>query len=397
MQPLHLDTKDMTVEAMEKWGRDLADLQKSCNWWIGDLAIAAKAKLGEDNYSQVFPVDVSIGLIQRCEAVSRAYAPKDRNPGASWTVHMTHANKPNRVALVAAAVDAGRTSDEERKVSQAAKQTVDPKLKRWLLAIDVNYWVTRMWASGAETEAAKEVSRWIKRTVERLKEKGLTDVVCCFDSSNSFRKELTKEWDDKYKDRATKDPELGQQLRIAEEMLSEFCCAKADSFEADDLLASYAKQFDGHVTLLTVDKDMRQCLSPKCNMLVAVEWAEDPTSGEMLPDYKWVSVGDHVKGCTYNGTAVTEIKPEQWTTFQALAGDSSDNVAGAVGIGAKIAADLVKEFGTIEAIIAAAKDDDPRITKKKREALIEFESKLEITRKLVTLRTDLPLPTTTKV
>jgi len=406
MQALYLDTKDMTVEAMESWGKDLCDMQKSVNWWLGDLAIAAKAKLGEDNYSQVFPVDVSSGLIQRCEAVARAYAPQERNPGASWTIHMQHANKPNRLALVAAAVDAGRTSDEEHKASRA-KQTVDPKLKRWLLAIDVNYWVTRMWASGASIEAAKETSAWIKRTVERLKEKGLTDVVCCFDSSNSFRKELTKDWDDKYKDRATKDPELGQQLRIAEEMLAEFCCVKADTFEADDLLASFAKQFNGHVTMLTVDKDMRQCLSPKCNMLVAVEWTEDPTSGEMLPEYKWVSTRDHTGwvdengkeqgGFTYNNTHVWGITPEQMTSFQSLAGDSSDSVAGAAGIGPKIAADLIKEFGAIEAIIQAAKDEDDRITAKKREALIAFESKLEITRKLVTLRTDLPLPTTTKI
>lgn len=395
MQPLYLDTTGMTVEGMEQWGRDLTDLQRSINWWIGDLALAAKARLGGDNYSQVFPTEVSPGLIQRCEAVSRAYAPQERHPLASWTIHMTHANKPNRVELVAAAVNAGRTSDEERAHSKQGSQDVNRV--RWLLAIDVNYHVTRMWASGAETEAAKEVSQWIKRTVERLKGRGLTDVVCCFDSSNSFRKELTKEWDNKYKDRATKDPELGQQLRLAEEMLFEFCCAKLDGFEADDLMASYAKHFDGKVTLLTVDKDMRQCLSSKCNMLVAVEWSEDPTSGEMLPEYKWVSAKDHTNGCTYNGTAVVGIKPEQWTTFQCLAGDSSDNIAGAVGIGAKIAADLVTEFGTIEEIIKAAKDDDPRITKKKREALIEFEGQYEITRQLVTLRTDLPLPTTTKI
>lgn len=311
---------------------------------------------------------------------------------------MQHANKPNRIELVAAAVNAGRTSDEERQHAKQQSEGVQPA-HRWLLAIDVNYHVTRMWASGAETEAAKEVSQWIKRTIERLKEKGLTDAVCCFDSSNSFRKELTQQWseEDRYKNRATKDPELGQQLKLAEEMLAEFCCVKLDGFEADDLMASYAKQFDGKVTLLSVDKDMRQCLSSKCNMLVAVEWSEDPTSGEKLPDYKWVSAKDHTNGCTYSGTAVVGIKPEQWTTFQCLAGDSSDNIAGAVGIGAKIAADLVKEFGTVEAIIQAAKDDDPRITKKKREALIEFEPKYEITRKLVTLRTDLPLPTTTRI
>lgn len=399
MKPLTLDTSDLTVEAMETWGRDLTELQRSINWWLGDLALAAKEKLGSENYSQAFPSDTSPGLIQRCEAVARAYPKDDRNHLASWTIHMAHANKPNRLALVAAAVDSGRTSDEERQQAKGDSKESSPSRQRWILCIDVNYWITRMWASGAETEASKEVSAWIKRTVERLKEKGLTDCVCCLDSSNSFRKELTKQWDeeDRYKNRATKDPELGQQLKLAEEMLSDFCCAKLDGFEADDLLASYAKQFDGKVTLLTVDKDMRQCLSPKCNMLVGVEWSEDPTSGDMLPDYKWVSAKQHLEGCTYNSTSVSGISPEQWTSFQCLAGDSSDNVSGAEGIGATIAANLIKEFGTIEAIIQAAKDDDDRITKKKREALIAFEPKYEITRQLVTLRTDLPLPTTTKI
>jgi len=398
MQEQFLDTSELDVSGMESWGKDLAWWQRQINWYLGDLAKAAKAKLGEDNYSQVFPVDVSPGLIQRCEAVARAYPPKDRNPAASWAIHMQHANKPNRVELVAAAVNAGRTSDEEREHSKQVNQQVEQKRKRWLLAIDVNYHVTRMWASGAEAEAAKEVSQWFKRTVERLKEKGLTDAVCCFDSRTSFRKELTKEWEDrKYKDRATKDPELGQQLILAEQMLSEFCCVKKDGFEADDFMASFAKQFDGHVTLMTVDKDMRQCLSPKCNMLVDIEWTEDPTSGEKLPDYKWVSVKDHIKGCTYNSTPVSGITPEQWTTFQCLAGDSSDNIAGAEGIGAKFASDLVKEFGTVEAIIKAAKDEDYRITEKKRQALIEFESRYETTMKLVTLITDLELPTTTRI
>lgn len=399
MNELHLDTSGLDEKGLEAWGTDLAWWQRQINWYIGDLAIAAKAKFGEDNYSQVFPPDVSPGLIQRCEAVARAYHPKDRNKDASWTIHMQHANKPNRVELVAAAVEAGRTSDEEKAHAKQAKQDAHRDRQRWLLAIDVNYHVTRMWSSGAETQAAKEVAGWIKRTVARLKEKGLTDVVCCFDSPNSFRKELTKEWDedDRYKNRGQKEVELGQQLKLAEEMLAEFCCVKRDGFEADDIMASFAKQFDGRVTLLTVDKDMRQCLSAKCNMLVNVEWSEDPTTNEMLPDYKWVSAKQHTEGCKYSQTDVVGITPEQWTTFQCLAGDSSDNISGAVGIGAKIAADLIKQFGTVEAIIQAAKDGDERITAKKREALIEFESKYEITRQLVTLRTDLPLPTTTKI
>ena len=401
MKPLFLDTTDMTVEAMETWGKDLIELQKFVNWGIGDLALAAKAKLGEDNYTQVFPVDTSPGLVQRCLPVSQAYPrEEDRNPMTSWTVHAKHKNSPDRIALVQASVDAGRTSDEEREhLKESGQPNEEPpkQPKRWLLAIDVNYHLTRMWASGAETEAAREVSEWITRTVGRLKEKGLTDVVCCLDSPNSFRKYLTKEWEDNYKPRATKDPELKQQLHLIEGMLSDFCCAKLDGFEADDLLASYAKQFDGKVTLLTVDKDMRQCLSAKCNMLVDVEWSENPNSGDMLADYKWVTAKGHVEGCTYSGVAVKGISPAQWTSFQCLAGDSSDGISGVSGIGAKSAADLINEFGTVEAVIQAAKDDDPRIKPKKRESLIEFAGKLEVTKQLVTLRTDLQLPTTTKI
>lgn len=390
MNELFLDLSGVDLAGLVAWGRDLAEWQRNINWYIGDLAIAARDMLGNQYYT-LFPPGMSLNVIEQCELVARAYAPKDRNPLACWAIHMQHAGRSNRLELVAPPATKAESDEPKQQESQ------DDNRVRWLLAIDVNYHVTRMWASGAGTEAAKEVSAWIKRTVTRLKEKGLTDVVCCLDSSNSFRKELTKQWEDKYKDRATKDPELIQQLRLAEDMVSEFCCVKADGFEADDFMASFAKQFNGKVTLFTVDKDMRQCLSPKCNMLVDVQWSEDPTSGQMLPDYKWVSVKDHLKGCTYNSTTVADISPEQWTSFQCLAGDSSDNISGAEGIGATIAANLIKEFGTIEAIIQAAKDDDDRITKKKREALIAFEPKLEITRQLVTLRTDLPLPTTTKI
>lgn len=391
MNHLYLDTADMTVENMEAWGRDLTDLQKSINWYLGDLALAAKTKLGEDNYSQAFPVDTSPGLIQRCEAVSRAYPRiEDRNPAASWTIHMQHANKPNRVELVAAAVEAGRTSDEERKrSSQACQSRVGGH--RWLLAVDVNYFLHRFWFSGAGVESAVGVAEWISRTVERLREKGLTDLACCLDSKTNHRKELTGEWEDKYKARPQKDPELVQQLHLVHELLKGkgFSCISLEGMEADDCMASFAKQFDGRVTLLTQDKDCRQCLSDKCNMLLDVEWNEDPTSGELLPEYKWLSAKQH--------TEKTGIPPQQWVEFQILMGDATDGIKGCSGIGEKGAADLVKQFGTVEAVIQAAKDGDESIKPKKREALIEFESKHEITRKLVTLRTDLPIPSTTKI
>jgi DNA polymerase-1 len=74
-----------------------------------------------------------------------------------------------------------------------------------------------------------------------------------------------------------------------------------------------------------------------------------------------------------------------------------DGIQGVAGVGEKGAADLIKEFGAVSACIEAAKAGDERIKEKKREALIEFEKRLDVTRQLVTLRTDLPLPSATRI
>lgn len=389
LQPLFLDTKGLDAAQLESFGTGLAEQQRAVNWMIGDVAKAAKRLLGEDNYSQVFPEWMSVGLVQRCEAVASAFPrEEDRNPLATWSQHMNVANKPNRVALVEAMV--GETSDESRK--RLTDERAEDSRPRWLLAIDVNYYLHRFWFSGAGVEAAVGVARWVQRTVERLKrDKGLTDVACCFDGPNNHRKLLTAEWEDKYKDRPQKDPELVQQLQLVRELLAGhgFACVLQEGMEADDVMASYAAQFDGRVTILSQDKDMRQCLFGECNILLDVEWTEDETTGDAKPEYKWLTAKTH--------TEATGIRPDQWSDYQTIMGDNVDGVKGVVGVGEKGAADLIKEFGTVEKVIAAAKDDDERIKAKKREALIEFEGKLEVTRQLVTLRTDLPLPETTRI
>jgi len=383
------DATGLSVEEMEEQGTFLIKIQKAINWQIGDLALAAKKKLGSENFSQVFPEDVSPGLIDRCMAVSAAYpTPESRNPFASWTIHMREKNRSDRIKRIQSHVDAGRTSDEAR--AEISKDNGEKK-HRWLMAIDVNFFLHKYWYSGSGVESAVNLASWIERTVERLKAKGLTDVVCCFDDKWNHRKKLTEDWEDKYKDRKKKDDELVQQLTIVRELLEEknFACVSIDGMEADDVMASYAAQFKGRVTLLTQDKDMRQTLSNTVNMLTDVEWHEDPTSGEMIPDYKWLSAKAH--------TEKTGIHPSQWVDFQCLWGDNVDGIRGASGIGEKGAADLINEFGTCEAAIAAAKDHDERIKPSKRKSLIEFEGKLQITRQLVSLRTDLPVPSNTMI
>lgn len=391
-----LDCSQLSLEEAEQFGDQLAPMQRDIMFWIGDLVRYAEHKW-PDSYHQCFPPDVSPGLLARAAGVCRAYPNEsDRRHEATYSQYMRVAGKPDRHEQLASIVEQGLTTDESRRKSTDSKA-------RWLLAIDCNYYLHRWWHSGAGVEAATGVSSWIERTVERLKEKGLTDVACCFDSHENHRKELTKDWDDKYKDRPPKDHELSQQLTLVRELLDKagFAVVSVDGMEADDVMASYAKQFDGKVTLLTQDKDQRQCLSGKCNILLDVEWIEEPNSGDKLPEYKWLSAKTH--------TEETGITPERWTDYQCLMGDNVDGIRGAEGIGKKGAADLVQEFGTVEAVIEAAHEmqhaieqeelteKDATIKQKKRDALFAFKEKLEVTRQLVTLRDDLNISTATRL
>jgi len=384
-----LDCKGLTLEQLSQFGEEFCEFARDLPFWIGDMARYAESRW-PDTWQQVFPEWVSPGMIDRYKGVAKAYPLEDdRRHEATFTQFMQNAGRADRDARLEAIVDQGLTTDESRKMDSAEGQTENRP--RWLLCCDIHYHLHRHWFSGAGVEAAVRVAEWVQRTVARLKEKGLTDVVCAFDSPTSFRKELTKDWEDRYKDRPPKDVELVQQLHLVRELLEGhgFCCMAQEGFEADDVMASYAEQFPGRITLLTADKDVRQCLSDHCNILLDVEWTEDETSGELLPDYKWLSAKEH--------TEKTGLRPDQWAEYQTIMGDTVDGVKGAPGIGEKGAADLIKDFGTVEEAIQAAKDDDERIKPAKRKSLVEFEEKVSVTKKLVTLKTDLKVPKNTRI
>lgn len=398
-----LFSPDADMEMFETYGNLIAESQRGVNWWIGDLARVA-ARRWPSTWEQIFPVWMSPDLIARCRAVSEAYPSHERNILATWSVHMKHANAPDRVALVQASVDAGQTSDEARKNPATPEPVVEPQPKPtkpdWLLAVDVNYYIHRYFHSGAGIEAASTFDGWLGRLIERLQQKGLTDVVCCLDSRTNHRKQLTEQWELGYKPRAEKDAELAGQLNLAPELLKarNILCVSIDDMEADDVMASYAVQFPGRVTLLTQDKDMRQCLSSKCNILKDVTWEENTETGQSVPVYQWVSAKQHTEeGMTYGSSKVVGITPEQWPHFQCIAGDSTDGIRGVEGIGGKGAMDLIIAHGSIDAVIAACKDGTANLSAIKRLAVLNFEEIKDVTMQLVTLVTDLPIPMVTKL
>ena len=382
-----------------------AFIQRSANWIIGDLALAAELQY-PSTHEQAWPVWVSPDLLDRCKAVCLAYPPDSRNIDATWSIHMKHTKDPQRVALVQAHVDAGHTSDEARKTPVTVAEVVpepEPVVEqepedtnRWLLCVDISYYINRQFPKSGATTAV-DVCGWLARLILHLVEtKNLTDVVVCFDGPNNHRKKLTEGWEFPYKDKRTeKDTELVVQLNAIPDRLKELNipCVKLDGFEADDVMASYAAQFPGKVTLMTADKDLRQCLSPKCNILRDVSWEENTDTGQHLRTFDWVSAKKHFEdGVTYGGVKAAGITPEQWPHYQAIAGDPVDEIKGCIGIGGKGALDLIHAHGTVQGVIQACKDGTANLTQKKIDAVLDFEPLAETTLLLTTMRTDLNVP-----
>jgi DNA polymerase-1 len=117
-----------------------------------------------------------------------------------------------------------------------------------------------------------------------------------------------------------------------------FAVGKADGYEADDFLAAAARTWPGEVRIVTSDRDAFQLVSDRVTIL-------QPTKG----------VTDLLR---IGPTEVRErygVDPEQVTDLIALRGDPSDKLPGARGIGPKKAADVLREFGTLEAALAAGR------------------------------------------
>jgi DNA polymerase-1 len=142
-------------------------------------------------------------------------------------------------------------------------------------------------------------------------------------------------------------------------------------WEADDLIAAYAKAVSGQggqVTIVSSDKDLMQLIKPGIGML-------DPIKQKPIgPQEVMEKFG---------------VTPDKMVEVQALIGDSTDNVPGVPGIGPKGAAQLINEYGDVESVLAAAPSMKPS---KRRDMLIEHADKARISRELVLLRADAPLP-----
>lgn len=189
-------------------------------------------------------------------------------------------------------------------------------------------------------------------------------------SEKTFRNDLYKD----YKANRPDPPDdLKPQFPLVREATRAFNvpCIEVEGFEADDIIASYARAVSsegGEVVIISSDKDLMQLVSDRVSMF-------DPMKSKRIGRVEVIEKFG--------------VPPEKVIDVQALCGDSVDNVPGVPGIGIKTAAQLILEYGDLESLLARATEIRQE---KRRQTLIENAEAARLSKKLVELKGDMPLP-----
>ncbi len=197
-----------------------------------------------------------------------------------------------------------------------------------------------------------------------------THFAVIFDSARkNFRNEIYKD----YKANRSEAPEdLAPQFSYIRKSVEAFNLPSIEllNYEADDLIATYAKKIisaGATVTIISSDKDLMQLINDKIRIF-------DPMKSKII------------------GTKEVKekfgVKPDQVVDVQSLAGDSSDNIPGVPGIGIKTAAELINKYKSLDNLL---KNLGEIKQKKRKETLINNKDNAILSRKLVTLKNDVPV------
>ena len=197
-----------------------------------------------------------------------------------------------------------------------------------------------------------------------------THFAVIFDSARkNFRNEIYKD----YKANRTEAPEdLAPQFSYIRKSVEAFNLPSIEltNYEADDLIATYAKKIisvGATATIISSDKDLMQLVNDKIRIY-------DPMKSKII------------------GTKEVKekfgVRPDQVIDVQSLAGDSSDNIPGVPGIGIKTAAELINKYNSLDNLL---KNLEEIKQKKRKETLINNKDNAILSRKLVTLKIDVPV------
>nr|MDJ0972088.1 5'-3' exonuclease H3TH domain-containing protein [Kiloniellales bacterium] len=223
---------------------------------------------------------------------------------------------------------------------------------------------TRNTSDGTPTNATFGFTNML---IKLLRESDADGIAVIFDASGeSFRNDIYPD----YKANRDEPPEdLVPQFAMVREATKalNLPCVEMLGYEADDLIATYARQAKAagaRVTIVSSDKDLMQLVEDGVDML-------DPMKNKAIGSEEVVEKFG--------------VTPDKVVEVQALAGDSVDNIPGVPGIGIKTAAQLIEEYGDLESLLGRAEEIKQP---KRRQNLIEFAEQARISRELVELKAD---------
>ncbi|TAL19642.1 DNA polymerase I [Patescibacteria group bacterium] len=258
------------------------------------------------------------------------------------------------------------------------------KDKKILIAVDGNALLHRAWhalppLTDRRGRVVNAVYGFLSTLFKVVKDVDPAYLAVTFDRpGKTFRHDAYGE----YKATRVKQPdELYQQIPILEDALRILGVPTfgADGFEADDVLGTIAalaeKEKDIETLILTGDLDTLQLVSPQTKVLTLRKGITDTA--------------------LYDEAAVRErygLSPEQMVDYKALRGDPSDNIKGVPGVGEKTAAELLREFGTLEKLFSRLKRGQAGSLKETLvKKLLAGERDATLAKDLVTIRRDLKL------
>ena len=218
---------------------------------------------------------------------------------------------------------------------------------------------------------------FVRLVLQLLEKHQPTHIACVFDTPEpTFRHEIYPE----YKANRDAMPEdLRPQIPLIRQLIEalDIPIVELHGFEADDVMGTLARESAAHglpAVIVSPDKDLLQLVDDDLKIQVL-----NTKDGEVWHDAEGVKVR-------------MGVRPDQVVDFLSLLGDASDNVKGVPGIGEKGAAQLLEKYGSLDAVLAAKGELKP----KQREGLDTATNAetgwLDLTRRLVTVVTDLQLP-----
>jgi len=227
--------------------------------------------------------------------------------------------------------------------------------------------------SNSKGEPVGALYGFARMLLQILKRERPDRIAVCFDSPTpTFRHKLYAEYKATRKEA---DEDLVSQLKVAREMVEAmgFACVEKPGYEADDLMATLARQGqqDGYeAVLVTGDKDVLQMVG------------------------NGIRVYNPSKNSYLDAPQIEEklgVGPQAVVDYLAITGDAADNVPGVRGIGPVGAVKLIRKYGTLAAAVEAAKAKDPAIPAKTAQALVEGEKAALTAVELIKLDTKVPI------